>query len=518
MRVETRHDLRHIVILLLIAGAIGVYLMLTMVLIANDGVEYIRFARRLTHDPANVISKYPAGYLMIIWFAHYVFALLGADASNLSWATSAQAATLLFRILSTIPLYYVGKSLVGGSKSFLALLILGFLPYPARFISDVMRDWPFVLFLFCGLCLLLRRDLHAHWRSFFWVGAAAGIAYIIRVEGLQLLVYGVLSLTVYLCRRRDRMMPAHAVSAFLLMAAGFAVTCGWYIGMKQERVPDKLREFIDAVRAHQDTETLPARDRIAGVGGLSRAEYVPDDFVKGELFRGFLKILNRVSQNLLHFFAAPAVLGLYLHFRNRRYFAVPEFQAAGFMVVYIAMLLMLYHCYGYVSRRHVLPLTLMALYYVPDGLLVLAHRIAALGRLAHVSRRKAVRTGLCFNVLLAAGIIACLPKLLDAGRSDKTPYRTVAAWLSENTSPDQAVVSSDMRIPFYADREGIPDEGPAYVPARAAFVVKVYGGRNETLLPLLANRCMEEVFSVGLRKNDADHRIVVYEVRLNPKP
>ena len=110
------------------------------------------------------------------------------------WLHSGQGVTLLCRMLALIPLYFVGKLLVGARNSFWALLILLVLPYPAQFGSEVLREWPHVLFLSLGfwlLCLGLRRQ---QWWLLALVGLDTGLAYLIRPENIQLVLYAFLGL------------------------------------------------------------------------------------------------------------------------------------------------------------------------------------------------------------------------------------------------------------------------------------------------------------------------------------
>ncbi|MCH7556931.1 MAG: hypothetical protein IIB56_05670, partial [Planctomycetes bacterium] len=130
-RLVEKHDFIYITILLAIALGIGVYLIATTVLIAQDGVGYIELAQTFPKNPIDVIKhSLPFGYPFLIFLTHKVTTFFSQDTSVYSWIYSAQSVSLLCRVLSLIPLYFIGKLLVGSRRSFWGLLILIVLPYP----------------------------------------------------------------------------------------------------------------------------------------------------------------------------------------------------------------------------------------------------------------------------------------------------------------------------------------------------------------------------------------------------
>jgi hypothetical protein len=190
----TKHDFLHLGILAGVGLLLGIYLIVSLPLIANDGVFYIEQAHRVVSDPLAVTRRHPPGYPFLVWVAHALTSRFAAGDSALLWARSAQGIALLCRVLALVPLYFLGKRLVGPRDSFLALLILILLPYPAYYGSDALREWPHVLFLSLGFWMLYRGLQEAVWWPFAGVGLAAGLGYLIRPECAQLLIYGALGL------------------------------------------------------------------------------------------------------------------------------------------------------------------------------------------------------------------------------------------------------------------------------------------------------------------------------------
>ena len=165
--IRYKEDEVNLIILLFIASLLGIYLITTTVLIAQDGIFYIERAQKLSIDPRSVIISHPPGYPFLIFIALKFVGLFNGSPSTQTWAYTAQSMTLLCRLLAIIPLYFIGKLFVGPRNSFWALLILVVLPYPARFGSDVLRDWPHILFLAVGFLFLLWGVEQGKW--WFWV-------------------------------------------------------------------------------------------------------------------------------------------------------------------------------------------------------------------------------------------------------------------------------------------------------------------------------------------------------------
>ncbi|MCL5281644.1 MAG: glycosyltransferase family 39 protein [Planctomycetes bacterium] len=173
---------------------IGIHQVRKLALINPDGVLYIDLGHRLPEDYVGVARRYPPGYPLILWAAHAAATrMVGHDFPMLR-LYSALGVTLLCQMLALIPLYFLGKLFLGARRSFWALLILVFLPYPAQYAADVLREWPYVLFLSMGFWLLCRALRGRQWWMLALVGLDAGLGYLIRPECGQLVLYALLGL------------------------------------------------------------------------------------------------------------------------------------------------------------------------------------------------------------------------------------------------------------------------------------------------------------------------------------
>ncbi|UCF17833.1 MAG: glycosyltransferase family 39 protein, partial [Phycisphaerales bacterium] len=195
MKMERKRDAINLFILIIVACVLGIYLIASTVLISKDGVFYIEQARLFSSDPADVMRGNAPGYPFLILAAHSFVGLFGDNSSLFGWIYTAQGVTLLFRLLALVPLYLIGKQLVGSRKSFYALLLLILLPHPAKMACELTREWPYMLFLATGFLFLLWGARRGRWWAFGLAGLATGLGYWIRPACIQLVIYGSMWLT-----------------------------------------------------------------------------------------------------------------------------------------------------------------------------------------------------------------------------------------------------------------------------------------------------------------------------------
>ncbi|MCX5645948.1 MAG: glycosyltransferase family 39 protein [Phycisphaerae bacterium] len=208
-------------------------------LVNPDGIFYIGLAQRLPGDYLSVARTYPPGYPFILWIAHGAASLCAGSDSARLWLDSSQRVTVLCQVLALIPLYFLGKLLVGAGRSFWALLILLVLPYPAQFASEILREWPHVLFLGLGFWLLCWGLHRRRWWVLALVGLDAGLGCLIRPECVQLVLYGFLGLASVADGKRVRRLTL--CGAGILLAAGFLVPAATNVLATGILIPHQLR-------------------------------------------------------------------------------------------------------------------------------------------------------------------------------------------------------------------------------------------------------------------------------------
>jgi hypothetical protein len=492
----------HISILLVISLCVGIYLISTTVLIAKDGINFIEYAKNLEISPLKTMnSEYQhPGYPFLIIVAHKIAKTVHDGSSVWSWIYSAQAVALMFRLLAVALLYFTGEKIVGQRFSFWAILILILLPDSAEYGSDALSDWPHIFFLSAGFFLLIWGAVSRKWWLFGLAGVAAGMGYLIRPECAQVVVFGTLWLGQQLFYSGRIISKRKAVFVFALLLVGFLVIAGPYMKLKGAVFPKK--QLVQLVPNRQSSGGYEQKNQICS-NSVYTASFAPSD-IAGALG----KLVQRVSETLMWFFVPALLIGMYKHLRKRNWREPERFFIIALIAFNVLIMTLLYCKYGYMSRRHTLPLVVFTIFYVSVGLEVLAYWLDK--RLSKTTERLFVakaNVDIWFLVLLVIGISVCSVKLLRPIRIEKQSYREAARWLVKNTDEQDIIAVSDIRIGFYSGRRSVEYDGRG-IPKEAQYVVKVFE-RDEKNTPSGEEMLQtQEVFSV--EGKDKKSKVIIY--------
>lgn len=484
----------HILILLAIAFCIGIYLIITTVLIAKDGITFIEFAKDLEFSPIEAIKsayQHP-GYPFLIMALHKIVSV-GNDVSSLSqWIYCAQATALISRLMSVVLLYFAGQKIVGARFSFWAVLILIVLPEPAKLGSDALSDWPHLLFLSCGFLLLILGAANRNWWLFGFTGLATGIGYLIRPECVQIMIFATLWLGLQMFWPQRSMSRGKVVFAFMLLVVGFFAAAGPYMKFKGAVFPKK--QLVQSI-SEQEYSGICEQGIRARSNGIYTCSFAPSDIAGAAG-----KLVERVSETLMWFFVPALLIGMYKYFKKRDWRELECFFVIVLIILNIAVMISLYCKFGYMSRRHTLPLVVFTIFYIPVGL-------DALARWLDKKFSKEAKLDFWFSILLIVGISICSPKLLRPMRIEKQSYREASRWLAENTGKDEVIAVSDLRISFYAERRGMKYNGGP-MSGEARFAVEIFRDEEEmrTDEEMLNG---EEVFAI--ESDGKKPKIVIYK-------
>lgn len=450
-----RQDVLYVSILLTFASCIGVYLILTTGVIAVDGVTFIEYARNLDSNFVGEINEHyqHPGYPTMIFCIHKIAGALCEGKSVLNWIYCAQGVALAFRLLAVVTLYFIGKNLVGSKFSFWGVLILVFLPDSAGYGSDALSDWPHLFFLAGGFLLLLNGAVRKSAALFGFAGVAAGLGYLVRPECAQLIVYGCLWLALQFFwpeRKQDR--PKN-ILALVLMLIGFALVAGPYMKLKGAVFPKKnVGQFVS--NSQSSCRLQP---------GMTSNTMHAADIVPSDISSSAWKLFQNIGETVMWFFIPALFIGLHDSLKRRTWLQAKQFFVIALIVTNVPLMIWLHTQYGYLSRRHTLPLVIFTIFYIPAGLQTLALWLQA--KFSKNTEQS------YFLVLSLIGISICIPKLLKPLHHDKSYFRQAARWLDRNTGRKDVIAVPDVRITFYANRPGIVYKDDI-IPAGAAYVVE----------------------------------------------
>jgi hypothetical protein len=492
----------HLITLLAISFCVGVYLISTTVLIAHDGTTFIKYAKGLEISPVETMKQgyqHP-GYPFLIAAVHKIMKALGGSSSVWSWIYSAQAVAFVFRLLTVVLLYFAGRKIVGERFSFWAILILILLPDTAEYGSDALSDWPHILFLSAGFFLLVWAAVSGKWWLFGFSGIAAGAGYLIRPECAQVVLLGILWSGLQLFWSRRTMKKHKAVLAMALLVFGFLITAGPYMKLKGAIFPKK--QLVQLVPDRQLSGAYEKEMQIFSNNVCAAGITMSD--VAGAVG----KLMQRIGETLMWFFVPALLIGMYRYFERRSWCEPERFFVTAFIALNVLIMILLYCKFGYMSRRHTLPMIVLTIFYVPVGLKAMASWLhekfsKTIDRLFAVK----VNTGFWFSVLLIIGIFICGPKLLRPIRIEKQSYRDAALWLAKNTDEQDIIAVPDIRISFYSGRSRSIEYDGRAIPKEAQYVVKLFEDEQNT--PSGEEMLQaKEVFSVEGRNKEP--KIIIY--------
>ena len=495
-RLVERRDFVHIAILVTIALVIGVYLIATTVLIAKDGTFYIELAKSITNNPVEAIRNIPCwGHPFLIHLMHKMIGLFYNATSLQGWIISAQAVSLISKIIASIVLYFVGSYFVGSQLSFWGILILNILPDSAEYGSDALSNWPNIMFLAMGfLLLLLGSRFHKNW-MFGWAGIVTGLGYLVRPECGQVVLYGSVWLLFNLIRPQGKMRRTKAAGALILLLAGFLVIAIPYMRSKGYVFPKQGIWKLPAILSMSNDSIGSAFNTNICLAGLSISKTM-----------GNKTLVTNMCETLMCYFIPALLAGCYYYFRKQTKTLEQTFFAAAFIVVNVVIILWQQLSRGPLSRRYTLLLVAFTIFYIPLGLYIIACWLSK-----KIYRGVAVEENIrrWFFILMAVGFGICAVKLVRISplRWEKQGYRDTAEWLSKNTATTAIIAVPDHRIVFYAERKGL--KYSEQIPEQVDYIVRIVKSEDEKLV---FGKDTKEEYATWVDKCEKNKKLVIYKV------
>ncbi len=276
------------------------------------------------------------------------------------------------------------------------------------------------------------------------------------------------------------------------MTIGYLIPTIPYMITKGNILPIKIQEIIEQPETQNPNSQATQKTSIAALPSA------PSTTIKA-----FAQLFTKISENLMYYFVPALLIGLYVQLPKQS--PDQRFFMLTFIIINMIMLIILFNNYGYISRRHCLPLVTLTIFYIPVGICKIATWLNF-----HFSKNEtASNTQPYFYIMLVIGISLCLPKLLRPLGADKQTYRDVASWLNENTKETAVIVAIDKRIGFYAKRKKKKlKEGRT--PSSGQYVVKII--KPNSPAPTW-DVSAEKVYSQWIDKEKKRKKMVVYSIK-----
>jgi hypothetical protein len=432
-RLILRSELVGLAVLLLFAGGMRLWLLAHTEVLARDSIDYIRCAVRLEDQPfAEVLrtTDQAPGYPMLILGMSRIVRLFDHGPACDTMALSAQLVSIVASLMTIIPIYLIGRQLFNRRTGFVAVVLFQAFPVCTLVTSDGLSEAAFLHFVAWGLFLGLRAlAIQTCWR-FFACGLVVGLAYLVRPEGLELVVaVGITSAIVGALARSYR-TPTRAIVGLLCGVLPFA---GGYSAMT-----GKLTRKPTSMRLVQPEAEMPL------VGGPPVAAYWGDGVHISQTHALISAgMVLRESARSSHYYGILwALVGIWwfrARLRSQPGLCVLLLLAALHALILWRMAVVV----GYVSERHTMIIALVSTFWA-GAMMVDA-----------IDRWRAPRWAL--PALCALMIFGGLPSTLKAMHGNRAGHRAAGKWLADHMGDGDQVVDPFAWAHYYSGsvfREG----------------------------------------------------------------
>ena len=353
------------------------------------------------------------------------------------WELAGQFWPLMLGALILFPLFGLLRRIYGLRVAHMALLFYSVSPYLARLSLEVRSELPYTFFLVVSLYFLQRGLENEKWLSLFSFGIASALAYLVRPEGVGVIVIG----ASYLFYRgwgeghwtRSWLKTGVLLLGFLLFASPYILylrsdTGNWVISRKAAFIVS-----LGLARYDPDAEHISVKesDQVSIVRLIASQPLSYSKKVFIDAFRSLGFYFEALHYSYLPFL----LIGWFFYFRER-FWANQQFLLLAIVVFYLSAFSLLY-----VTRRYGIPLVPISLGWVGVGFLAVKEYSS--------SRWK--RIGLLFTgVILFCFVIGTLPKTLQPIGKDKFYLREAGIYL-KGKSGGPTIVTTNGRVAFYAE-------------------------------------------------------------------
>jgi 4-amino-4-deoxy-L-arabinose transferase-like glycosyltransferase len=438
----------------------------------------------------------------------------------LAMQLSAQLSSGIAGVLLVIPMFLLGKHLFDRRVGFGGALLFQCLPSGGRVLGDGLSE---ALFLLLAACALYSAARAFSDRSTLWfglAGAASGLAYLTRPEGLILAaatgVVLVAAQAVARWRRpwRDLLTCGATLTLATLVVAGpyMALIRGVTVKQAANRVGERLRELART----PDSRSLDRRIATLGMGMPLFADWSdpnPDlhSFSERRVW-ALLVVPNMLIRGFFWSSWLPVLIGLWARrdlFRDSPFPWVILLACALIALSLFAVAAVV----GYASDRHLLLLIMLGCYWAAAGIPILGRGIASVV-LRLLPFVRGTRLGESWIYVAGLWILMCVGPLfrtLEPLHADRAGFRQAGYWLAQHAWTGDEIDDAYAWANYYAGHvftevdpadglRGMP--GPAHEP-RIRYVVMEVSDNEHAKLQRWQKEKPEELLAAGGREEQA---------------
>jgi len=445
---------------LFLAIAIAATLHITIVarspLIAPDGIGYIRFAHELAVDPISAVrghAQHP-GYPLLVLAMHSVTGrLIAGDAG---WETAARLVCGLSGLACVALIWLFVNRVLDLSAANVAAILFAVLPTVRQNAADALGDSSSLMLTLAAIWLVCGSAGRGAWWRLFLAGAASGLAYWVRPEGLAVAAVSAACVLIVPAWRQVLGGGHRAFVGSLMLLAGAVlvalplIVASGKLTAKLDGKPGWQMIQQSLLRSERLQSTAPERrlQPAAWNSQIIRDPGAPtpwNDPLPSAAVAALVRLGTTLAETLHGILLVPLFLGLPIASRRM---AGPAFSVCLMLALaQIGMLLLLYRIGGYIDRRHLLPLIVVLMPSISLGMLAIGHRLTELGR-----RRSSARWLAPAAVALLLTVL--IPRSIGPLHESHLHKLQAARWLRAHGQQGEIVGSNAVEVVYHATVDG----------------------------------------------------------------
>ncbi len=479
--------------------------------VARDGVTFLTLARKLQEHPIDAMrgaDQHPGFPALVIfgrlivtavvalfdvlgWLISHLFGRHGtffaytADfwGSVFSWIWGARLVSGVFGILSVLAVWRLAVRTFDRRTAIFAAALVAILPVFRQNAADALSDSLHLFLYVAAASLAIEAIMRRQLRWFVMTGAASGLAYWVRPEGISPAIVTAIFLPVWAWRTRKLRMRSVLEFAFVMILAAVLVMAPYFLmaGKFSSKMAEKENPADDpAPRAVAPAEITVAPDASAkGAASPAAArDIAAEPAVAKPMFPAVIaatkRLLSASAESLCWALLAPLIAGFFV--RDDR----PDRSGVHLLVLMLvtfhaALLIWLFSTKGYIDKRHVMPMLALAMPRIAAGFVALAEAASKtraaiyLVRVAHESaawvgsaihrppdeldaRARVGWVGAGFVLLFS---IIAVPQTLEPLHPANRDIVNASFELQQWSKPGDLVLTNSPYVPFYSQLKGV---------------------------------------------------------------
>jgi 4-amino-4-deoxy-L-arabinose transferase-like glycosyltransferase len=347
----------------------------------------------------------------------------------------------VFGILIVLPVYSLGKRIFGQKVALLSTLFLVIHPYIWRFSADVHKESTYLFLLATALWFAWRTIQNERRYPFLFIPFFSALAYLVRPDGFEILLV-VFFYIVFIKRFNTPGTKGRVI--LLLLLSSILLFLPYLFHLREaggEWTLSKAKSVAEMLGLRMVGDPIPLTSKM--LYAFKRLNYeIFSTFHIVYLFFfviGVVKsVLHRpkIGEGFLLIFGLLHYLVLFLLLLNTTAWGSDETLRAVQM-----------------SRRHVLPLLLVSIYWIGDGFMTTYQLISRkfqshpwLNRLD--SKRK---SQVLFCIVLIFILCLLLPKILKPERVERLPEKWAGLWMKDQYGSGMTIFTTVPLVTYYAN-------------------------------------------------------------------